>query len=462
MGGEYLVEVLRLYDDFHVEHLSLRDSTQCHPFINGCHPTSPSGPLGVGKDCVTVSSDGGRPYLLARLFFPGVTGEGGGRGGADAPGARAIMAGPGWFAPSGYSPPVFTRMQRLTHAGTCDDAFDARPGAQEHLLERYFVGGSNRWQFSHRHPLSTYSWGSVDLGSERFVPAPSYTRAIRDLCIVGRSHARELTARIPGSVWAGAPFAEYSLFDPSPNQAPLGLEFEQLDPRQVLYNNSHATTKLAPRVSLTGRFGLHNCSHILLHYGQWDAGFPCRVCDAQETPRHHGCLPRLQRGSECKEPPCRCAPRLGPFERGLHARLDELERQGLSERVVLMSASHNGLHCGHLTCPPLDFRTPPTIDAINLIHLRVAGARGYPYIDNEDIVKPKWDESPDFSHPAGPTLRAMANRIVNYFCEVRQSAACAGVREAQVLWPDASLPAETASKNAVNWSSSGVRGEGSF
>ena len=73
-----------------------------------------------------------------------------------------------------------------------------------------------------------------------------------------------------------------------------------------------------------------------------------------------------------------------------------------------------------LSCPPIDWRTPPIIDEANRIMITVGEQLGVPVLDNTDIIAPMWDHARDWCHPHGPVLEALRCRARNVLCNWRE------------------------------------------
>ena len=80
----------------------------------------------------------------------------------------------------------------------------------------------------------------------------------------------------------------------------------------------------------------------------------------------------------------------------------------------VLSVNYMPLNCIITTCPPLDWRTPPGVDAYNdatkavVAEYRERGAR---FLDLSDIMAPVWDSANDWCHPRGHVAKVLAHRV---------------------------------------------------
>ena len=57
------------------------------------------------------------------------------------------------------------------------------------------------------------------------------------------------------------------------------------------------------------------------------------------------------------------------------------------------------------------------VDTLNAIMQRTANAMDVPLIPTRDIVASLWDSAPDWCHPKGHLLDAIASRVSRFICE---------------------------------------------
>ena len=80
------------------------------------------------------------------------------------------------------------------------------------------------------------------------------------------------------------------------------------------------------------------------------------------------------------------------------------------------------LNCIVTSCPPLDWRTPPAIDAYNEAMrgvVREFEGRGARYVELSDVMAPVWDGAHDWCHPRGHVARVLAHRVARALHESR-------------------------------------------
>ena len=149
-------------------------------------------------------------------------------------------------------------------------------------------------------------------------------------------------------------------------------------------------------------------------WGQWDAGWPCRVCFSaaeRADPGRHNCV--------ISSAPARCPPKLGVFERQVGEQLEALIARGMKEKIALLTLTHSGLGCVTTVCErglPKDWRTPPVLDAMNAVLRRLAHKQGVGLIDTIAITAPMWDHSLDFKHAIGKVKHAVVTKVYQDIC----------------------------------------------
>ena len=396
VGGEYQIEAVMLFRDFK------RNATYNE----------------LNSKMFCMVADVHVPVFVARYWFAGVQ-----------PSAQRPLAGPGWFAdpPS----PAYTRMQSNGLGLGSEECKRSGDTSFAPLTERYF-GGPNYMLLGVKHAINNYVFGHYDLRAKRVVEAPMYRRRIDGMCAFGGSHSRDLVADIPGGVWIGARFAGSGLFDPAEGLTAVGLS----DPSLIEAGYSGKSLQATPLGGLAGHkdhnrtFNLSSCSHLLLLYGQWDAGWPCRPCRSAYDRAHREAAHCFDEGKKG------CAPQLKRFEVDVENRIRELDANGLKSRIVLATSNYNGIGCGMHLCPIPDFRIPPVLEVINEILERVAARHNVPFVDMEHIIKPMWDHSVDLCHPAGAVKAALVSRWVDFLCDELNSPACTGPKLPHIHWSD--------------------------
>jgi hypothetical protein len=204
---------------------------------------------------------------------------------------------------------------------------------------------------------------------ERGEAAKAGVGASLRLCIVGASHARYLSIAINEAINASGSVGRSAHID-------ARFMDQRFGSRHRVHNASA-------------------CSHLLLHYGQWDLSF--------QAPMYRG---KLRNGGARGLKP------FGQLESDFADRLAELPRR----RVWVLTMNYNPPSCDISACPPLDWRHPALVDELNLIFRRQASAWRVPLISTTDIIGPMWDAAPDWSHPRGVVLEAIVARILSHIC----------------------------------------------
>ena len=74
--------------------------------------------------------------------------------------------------------------------------------------------------------------------------------------------------------------------------------------------------------------------------------------------------------------------------------------------VYMRSIHYNSMGYKHTACPPLDWRSPPVIDAYNIVIRKVCQEMGIPFLDTSHIGGPMWDSAPDWSHLSDAVSKA--------------------------------------------------------
>ena len=127
---------------------------------------------------------------------------------------------------------------------------------------------------------------------------------------------------------------------------------------------------------------LDECRTFVLHFGQWDLGYPRGYPTA-----------------------------LGDFEERLQGSIAWIRAHYPRVPMYLLPTNYVPLNCLTTTCPAHDWRTPPMVTAYHKIVERTCTALGIGCIDTVDLQGPLWDASVDWNHPVPVALAAMARRI---------------------------------------------------
>ena len=128
--------------------------------------------------------------------------------------------------------------------------------------------------------------------------------------------------------------------------------------------------------------GIADCTHIVVHVGQWDLGWPMSRATSPSAFRSH-----------------------------LLAGLRTLSTA--SATVVLLSNNYNPLGASVLACPPTDWRMPDVVEAYNAIGKEVAETLGILFVDNnKEAIGPVWDSAEDWAHYYGAGFEAAAINLL--------------------------------------------------
>jgi hypothetical protein len=207
-------------------------------------------------------------------------------------------------------------------------------------------------------PLLAYSWVD-DLGQR---PARRKPPDVPGLCLVGGSHAGHLCQEFSTCRQIAARFPELDL------ATSREVNYEVYQYRR----GSHHTTSSV----------LDECKTFVLHFGQWDLGYPRGYPTA-----------------------------LRDFEDRLRGSVAWVRARYPTRPVYLLPTSYVPLNCLTTACPAFDWRTPPMVAAYSRIITSTCQTLGVGCIDTEDLQGPLWDASPDWNHPHKVALAAMAARI---------------------------------------------------
>ena len=81
--------------------------------------------------------------------------------------------------------------------------------------------------------------------------------------------------------------------------------------------------------------------------------------------------------------------------------------------IYVLSMNPIPLSCIITSCPPMDWRTPPNVDAYNEAMARTVALRAprSVFVSTLDIVGPAWDSASDWCHPRGLVQEAIAHRV---------------------------------------------------
>ena len=132
-------------------------------------------------------------------------------------------------------------------------------------------------------------------------------------------------------------------------------------------------------VNVRARYNMSSCTHIFVHGGQWDEGWPEAGLPSASEFRSH-----LRKGLRA----------LGPIS-------------------ALLSNNYNPLGDMILSCPPQDWRSPDVVDAYNAISEEVAGSLGVKFVDNNKAaIGPVWDNADDWAHYRGAGFDAAVTNVL--------------------------------------------------
>ena len=196
-------------------------------------------------------------------------------------------------------------------------------------------------------------------------------------CLIGASHPRNLRFLIPNSRHVDIRFAQAN---------GMPCKRKRIYTKPDVFN--HPPRGPSPSMKRL-RAKVHACQGKLtfLHLGQWDFSGHCGL-----TPFH-----TFREDFET-------------LVKGLKAIVADL---------AIITMNHMPLIRDALSCPPIDWRTPPIIDEANRIMITVGEQLGVPVLDNTDIIAPMWDQARDWFHPHGPVLGALGCRLRNVLCNWR-------------------------------------------
>jgi hypothetical protein len=201
-------------------------------------------------------------------------------------------------------------------------------------------------------PFQVYNWtDGPDWNRSYAALHLNHTR----LCIVGASHARELSKH-----------AKQIITDNSSISVEYILSF---------YPHMFSMPKIEQR----------KCDNVVVTYGQWPVAFTNPVvCNAT------------------------C------YRDSMRAVLTEIVQHAGPTKFYLMSTNYNALSSRIITCPPTDHRSPPVVDLLNRIAAELAAELRVHYIDLNHIMGPMWDSAYDYCHPVGKVFTAQAEWVLNY------------------------------------------------
>ena len=146
-------------------------------------------------------------------------------------------------------------------------------------------------------------------------------------------------------------------------------------------------SELAVPGALAGVARSRRCDVVVLHMGQWSAGWPRHRPDSAAVFRAE------------LEPPL--------------VALDKLVTEAALASAWVLSLNYNPVGAMVAACPPTDWRSRPLVDAYN--RAVAAAVESHPhvgYIDNGPIVDPMWDSAGDWCHYHGRVAEAMAHHTL--------------------------------------------------
>uniref|UniRef100_A0A7S1D0J7 Uncharacterized protein n=1 Tax=Cyclophora tenuis TaxID=216820 RepID=A0A7S1D0J7_CYCTE len=252
----------------------------------------------------------------------------------------------------------------------------------------YFRYDNYLWMgVSHRD--GTVSYAPESYGTPDYFPPPPRQRDFqKQICFVGDSHARylyhesqlvinNLTLRVgDGCV--------HNIYEKADNRHDRFRYIKLLFADEWLAKDKEEETKWQQE--------LEKCSHIVLSYGHWESGWP----------REYATTPN-------------------DFRNQTRQLLHTLERMTAhTTRAPIWTLSLNLVPLGYraLSCPPMDWRLGPLVDAYNTVMhdllLPNSEFRKTTYfVDNTDLNDPLWDSSLDYVHPCRNVFRPMASRMLH-------------------------------------------------
>jgi hypothetical protein len=177
-----------------------------------------------------------------------------------------------------------------------------------------------------------------------------------NVCFVGASHARELTAHANAL-----------------NTSSARLYFTHIDARFPSEFNVNEITR-------------YGCDYAVLGFGQWPVSWQAHVvCNA-----------------ECYR----------AAMRNLIIQASKLAASG-AVKLFIRSVNYNGFGTFVTSCPPFDHRSPPVIQMMNSILAQLTAELSVPYIDLNHIIGPMWDSALDYSHPKGKVFTAEVEWVLH-------------------------------------------------
>ena len=322
LPGEYLLEVMRLFRDF--------------------DPASP-------KSYCVHPDDLRTPVFLGTLYVPG-----------DAIAARRVARSL-WVATAKTTPSfVVTRIQTCNGnrpTRTESDGGGSNGNGNASRSRKWLVRESTPSVPASQSPLLSFSWLD-ELGQYAQRKPPD----VPGLCLVGGSHAGHLCKEFSTCRQISARFPELDL------ATSREVNYEVYTHQKGSY---HTTSRV-----------LDECKTFVLHFGQWDLGYPRGYPTA-----------------------------LDDFEERLRGSIVWIRAHYPRVPVYLLPTNYVPLNCLTTTCPAFDWRTPPMVAAYHTIVKRTCHALGLGCIDTVDLQGPLWDASVDWNHPHHVVLASMAARI---------------------------------------------------
>lgn len=282
-------------------------------------------------------------------------------------GPEALEAGPCWLAdPASRAAALATRFQppmcfpyerlELPPSRARKAGYSPRPisNRTRRLCDLY--ADLRRFEPYHMDPRTIGTWRSA-------WTADSGLNGTTAVCVLGDSHASALA----GAMRAVAARARVRL-------SVLSLTFRY-------------PSELAAPGALVGVARARRCSVVVLHMGQWSAGWPRHRPDSAAVFRTE----------------------LEP----LLAVLDKLVTETALASAWVLSLNYNPVGAMVAACPPTDWRSRPLVDAYN--RAVAAAVESHPhvgYIDNGPILDPMWDSAGDWCHYHGRVAEAMAHHTL--------------------------------------------------
>lgn len=199
---------------------------------------------------------------------------------------------------------------------------------------------------------------SISHADERNKLAVKAGEGMIHICVIGDSHARELS--IHGNK--------------------LGLKNVNFEHISSIYPSEFNVNWLHQ----------HRCSYAVVTYGQWPASFMTDRKPYTQT-KYHDEMRRVVT---------------------LLQNYDHNQTQ-----VFVRSVNYNGLGARQTACPPIDYRSPPVIDMYNAVLHKLSKELNVEYIDLNHVMGPMWDSALDWCHPVGKVATAEVEWVMAHMLQ---------------------------------------------